>query len=383
MEQKNRTLNINEKVLSVIKAAFIENAEFPDMDGGDIKAIEMIAKKQSILSVVIYGIKKQKHDELLTESMKQFETRAIYDYVQRSNSLERIAEALARSEIPYIPLKGAFLRSFYPQPYMRSSSDIDILVHETDLKKAIDALVSHTDFQYCSREHHDVHFLSTRVHLELHFSLLTNLERIDQVLKRAWDYSFPDKEQMKYQFSSEFQLFYNVAHSAKHFIKQGGIGIRPLIDLWLLRTQTEYDEQQIRMLCSEAGLVGFYEACCNLLAVWFENAPYTEMTRTLEDLVMSGGVFGSEHNRIVSLKRNNKQVGYLRSRIFKSRRELNEDYPMSNKYPILLPVYQVARWTHLFRRNKRKKAIGEWKHSRCLNQTEIEQYDWLLKSMGL
>lgn len=372
------------KLLIVIRAAFGETTDSFQLSKEDVKSIERIAERQSVFYIIIVGLKKLGYKELLSEKAIQFIPKAAYDYVQREEALKEVSQTLNDVGISYILLKGAVLRKLYPQPYMRSCSDIDVLVHEESVDKAIDAIETCTSFKSYKRADHDIHFVNKRVHLELHFSLLANLNKLDKVLGKAWDYASWQSEGKGLAFTPEFQIFYITAHAAKHFIKEGGVGIRPLLDLWLLRSKTDYNEEQVSFLCDEAGILGFYTTCCDLLSVWFDGKDYSNVTKNFEDIVLSGGVFGSEHLRIVSRGRVNRSSRkYVWSRVVRSREDIKEFYPICKKYPILIPGYQIVRWSKMLRSANRKAARRELNQRREINQSEIDKYDQLLKSMGL
>lgn len=381
-EIDNRCIEAGRKLLAIVKAAFEKDVEAIAITSNDIRAIQEIAARQSIIYVSVVGLKNMGCSSLVTDSMRQYETKNVYDYIQRSESLKGIAKALNDASISFVPLKGVDICNLYPNPCMRTSSDIDILVQEKDLKKSIKVLESDTDFKFQQRTHHDAQFLSERVHLELHFSLLANIKMMDSVLKRAWDYVVPADEN-RHRFTPEFNIFYNVAHAAKHFIQEGGIGIRPLLDLWLLRNKTVYVEKEVNELFSEAGLLGFYNTCCSLIDVWFNSKPYSEIDSVFEELVFSGGVFGSEHTKVVSRKRKSRGAKYVLSRVFRSRDDIKEFYPICEKHPVLIPIYQVVRWTHMINSSKRREAAAELKQARNIEQAEIQKYDNLLKAMDL
>lgn len=373
--------DVKSKLLIVIRAALGLRTNTASFSREDVASIERVAARQSILYIAIVGLEKIGFANLLSDHAKQYIFKAKYDYVQRKEALLEVSKALDSAGISYVPLKGAVLRNLYPQPWMRSSSDVDILVREDTLEEAIRVIETNTSFRLYLRAHHDVQFVNKRVHLELHFSLLSNLEKLDRVLNNVWDYAYRDETCLS--FTTEFQVFYITAHSAKHFIREGGVGIRPLLDLWLLRTKTVYDEEMVKELCDQAGILGFYKTCCDLISVWFDGAAYNDITTSFEDIVMSGGVFGSEHLRVVSHGRINKGRKYYSSRIFRSSKDIKEIYPICEKHPILVPYYQVVRWTNLISASKRRAVRKELSDFRNMDSNEAEKYDQLLKSMGL
>lgn len=61
---------------------------------------------------------------------------AVYRYEKINYELGCLREVMNEARIPFIPLKGSVIRQYYPKPWMRTSCDIDVLVHESDLERA-------------------------------------------------------------------------------------------------------------------------------------------------------------------------------------------------------------------------------------------------------
>ena len=138
--------------------------------------------------------------------------------------------------IEFIPLKGAVIRQYYPEPYMRTSCDIDILVHEEDLERAKNALVSALNYKSSEKiSFHDISLFSLGgIHLELHYNLKEKRQNLDELLGKVWDYAVNTKEGKYFKLQSpEFYIFYHIAHMANHFLR-GGCGIRTFIDLYFI-----------------------------------------------------------------------------------------------------------------------------------------------------
>lgn len=375
--------DIKEKIVSVLNAAFGIQSINVNIKDGDMPFLIPVFTRQKILPILTFGLKNMGLSNLLTDELKKSEARAIFDYTQRKSALNDIADAFKYESVAYIPLKGSYICDLYPEPWMRTSSDIDVLVHEDDLNIAIKLLEEHTYFNFMKKAQHDVSFKNKHVHLELHFSLLSAVDKLNSVLSEPWKYTYEIEDSCRYNFTNEFNIFYIVAHAAKHFIRGGGMGIRPIIDIYFLRTKTTYDEITVKQLCDKAGILGFYNTCCSLISVWFDHGKHNEISECFEDLVLSGGVFGSQHVSILLNKRHNSGNDYFKHRIFMSSDDIKYHYPQCRKYPFLIPCYQVVRWTHLLKKDKTKQYLSEIKQANSIDQSEVEKYDCLLKSMGL
>ena len=373
----------SEKLISIILAAFGLPAKDVEFNYDDVVAITNMANRQRILPIVVVGIKNIGRLDLLTETMLKDEAKAVYNYTQRKVSLNEISEVFEKESIPYIPLKGSVLCDYYPYPWMRTSSDIDVLIHEEDIKNAIQALKLYTDFEYLRHDRHDVHFVNKSVHLELHFSFEYSIEKIDKALSDPWDSIVKPDDSYRCSFTPEYNLFYIVTHAAKHFIQNGGIGIRPILDIYFLKTYSVFDEKRFMAYCDEAGVSGFYKQCCKLIDVWFNKESHDDISKIFENIVISGGVFGSKYLKLVSNKRNDSGRRYIGRRIFKSSEEIKNYFPVCRKHPILVPYYQVVRWTRMLRTKRPGEYVSEFKQANLVEQSEVVMYDELMKAMGL
>lgn len=299
--------------------------------------------------------------------------------------LEWVRQTLETANIPFIPLKGAVVRQYYPEPWMRSSCDIDILIHKEMLQNTVDLLVEKGCSIYCDEKQHDVSLITPgRVHLELHFRLLESIGRIDSVLDRVWAYCQP-AEGMKYEFrqSGEFLLFHLLSHMAYH-LKYGGCGIRSFVDIWLLQRKMTYDEAELVNLCREAGLEKFYRTVQHLVDVWFDGKEHTAVTQRLEQFIISGGTFGNADNRIlIDQAKAGSRKKRLMKRIFMPYEGLKTQYPVLKKRKWLMPVFQVVRWLRIFTGGRLKRAIAECRISHSHSDTRIHETKVFMKQIGL
>ena len=93
----------------------------------------------------------ENHSGVIRSEIKQkFEKQiltAIYRYENINSELETLKTAFEEEKIPFIPLKGSVIRQYYPEPWLRTSCDIDILVKEADADKASKALAEHLQYK--------------------------------------------------------------------------------------------------------------------------------------------------------------------------------------------------------------------------------------------
>ena len=281
----------------------------------------------------------------LEEKLTRSQMSAVYRHAQQRHELARLSAAFEEAKIPFIPLKGSVIRQYYKKPEMRTSCDIDVFVGEENLDEASKILTEKLSYTFDIRTSHDAAFYSkSKTHVELHFDLIERDERVKKVLSRVWELSHKDGGEYRYLMSSELFFAYHIAHMAKHFAG-GGCGVRPFLDLWIIEHKMSYDKAAAKALISDMGLEKFTEAAIALSEVWFSGADYTDTTRDMENYILAAGIYGSAENRMAAMRtKRGGKIRYAIRRIFLPYSLLKKIYPRLEKYPILLPFYEVKRW---------------------------------------
>lgn len=312
---------------------------------------------------------------------------SVYGYEQSQTEIKKITSILTELKIPYILLKGPRVRKYYPEPWLRTSCDIDILIHEEDLDLAINGLVEKCSYTKQERNYHDVPLVSpNNILLELHFNIKENMDNLDKVLIKVWDYSSPVGKDncLEYEQSNEFFFFHLLAHTAYHF-QHGGCGIRSILDLYLIHHQMPYNDEKLKILCREAKIETFYEYVIQLSEVWFGESSHTPVTSAMEEYILHGGTYGTKDNSIAmdQTRQNGGHARYIRGRIFMPYKALKMKYPILKKHKYLTPVYQVVRWEKMLSSGKFKKYIAELHLSKHINQEQLDSAEKLLEALKL
>ena len=289
---------------------------------------------------------------------------AVYRYEKINYELGRLRKVLNEAKIPFIPLKGSVLRRYYPESWMRTSCDIDVLVHESDLERAVSALASAAGYKADSKGSHDVGMFSdSGVHLELHYSLIEDkiVGSAADILRSAWENASPVSDTSEYVFGDDLFFFYHTAHMAKHFVN-GGCGIRPFIDIWVLNYCVSFDREERDALLAKGGLLAFAEQAEALSEAWFGNGEHTDITRRMQDYLLKGGVYGTTANRVsVQQIRKGGKIRYAFPRIWLPYDVLKFHYPPLERKRWLLPVFEVRRWFKLIFCGGFKRSVSELK----------------------
>lgn len=346
-----------------------------------------ISSKHDVVHLLVFGLKQ---NELIAKENSDIEKcilKAVYRYERLRYEYENLCSALEEAQIPFLPLKGSVIRKYYPEAWMRTSCDIDVLVHREDLENAISYLVSNQNYVEKERATHDVSlFTQTGIHVEIHFDLVEEgrAKNAIDVLHSVWNnVTLHENSEYWYEMTDAYFYFYHVAHMAKHF-ENGGCGIRPFIDLWILDHMKDVDISARDELLSQGGLLKFIHVSRILSEVWFGNKEPDELSLQMQEFLIYGGVYGSTDNRVaLQQKKKGGRMGYVLSRMFIPYAKLKRYYPILEKHRWLMPLMQVRRWFMLLKPDVANMAKREMAINGNLAKTKSNEMNTFLDHIGL
>jgi len=313
---------------------------------------------------------------------------AIYRYEQINYAFEEILGIFEQEKILNIPLKGAVLRPYYPQTWMRTSCDIDILVKADEIKTVVRTLTQKYGYKYVIHTQHDYSLYSPAgVHIELHFILIFHEKSGDEFTKKVWARAVCT-EGYKYRLKMPNDLFYayHIAHMAQHILEGGGCGVKPFLDLKIIKTSMGVDLTSAQEELDALKLRTFAQKAERLAEFWFGERELSADLKEFEEFILCGGVYGTLENKIgVGATRKKGKFRYLLKRVFLPYRSLCLLYPSLKKCPILFPFYQVRRWFRLLKKDgvKISDAIKEVKSVSTVEERKVRKTAEMLKGLGL
>ena len=312
---------------------------------------------------------------------------SVYRCETQRRELSQLRDTLNAAGVPFLPLKGAVLRTLYPEPWMRTSCDIDILVPEERVDAAAQLLSAQLGYTVGDKSSHDIELISpVGVHLELHFTLSEKGRTISAApfLASVWEYAASLNGTLEHVLQDEMFCLYHVAHMAKHVLN-GGCGIRPFLDLWLLEHRVSFDAARRDALLAQAGLLTFAVQARRLSEVWFGGGAHDDVTRELERYLLTGGVYGSRENLMQMRQlQEGGRARYVLSRIWMPYDDLLRKYPALEGRPALVPLYQLRRWGQLLLSSSAaKRSLHELQLAASTTEESRTRTRDLLETLGL
>ena len=315
-------------------------------------------------------------DEKLANALGREQLKAIFRAERTDSELLAVTELFEKEKIEFLPLKGAVIRELYPEKWMRTSCDIDVLVKKEDLARAAEALEKSLEYKKLTEGDHDVGFMSpSGLHFELHFALIDSgrgLEIFDDV----WEHTYAKAEgEYRRYMTDEFFYLFHLVHMAKH-VENGGCGIKPLLDLVFINKADS--------LVKKEGFGKFSDAANKLANYWFCGGECDALCAELEKYILRAGVYGNVNNAVaVGQVKKGGRTSYLLSRIFLPYDKLKYRYPTLAKHRWLLPFYQVVRWFGLLSNGGVKRSANEIKVNSEMPDDSGRAVGKLLSELGL
>ncbi len=379
-------------MLKFISCALGSKCKIEQINEEELIKIYRLSKKHDLAHLVAKGLENAKMfpaGEIGDRYGKAMMT-AMFRYERSRAELDRIREVFEENKVRFMPLKGAVIRNMYPEPWLRSSCDIDIFVERDVCVSAAELLSEKLGYDIERTASHDIQIYSKDrfVHVELHFDLIESsvMPSASEVLKTVAERSVPVREgSYEMKMSPEIFYFYHIAHTAKH-VKHGGCGVRPFIDIFIMDKSGEFEIERCDALLKTGGLYPFAEKARLLAEKWFSGKePDDEGVFLLEEYILGAGVYGSSENRMavgIGKKRAGK-IKYLLRRIFMPYEDLCNKYPSLKGRRLLTPIYQIRRIFGFLVNGRFSRGVKELKKSSSITDEKLSSVDRMFKILGL
>lgn len=351
----------------------------------EIKEIYTLSKAHDLAHVA--GDALARAGLLRGEAVKAFQKwqyLALYRYQRVAYELSELRRVLCEEKIPFMPLKGTVLREHYPDPAMRTSVDIDILVRPEHLERVKNLLIEKLSYRFDVAEGHDIGFFApSELHVEIHFALCDENDKRTLALGSPWESaSLKDGSDYEYEMTNEFFYAYAMAHAAKHFYV-GGCGIRPFMDMVVMRNAMPCDKETLEKLYEKTGLTAFAEYAEKLCDYWFFGADSDETILFMEEYLLAGGAYGTLEGYVASIQGDKGGAYYFWRKLFLPYKSMKKQFPVLEKCPILLPFCHVARWFAIVFSSRRQKAAAQMKASQSLDGEKTKKIVNLQRKLKL
>ena len=300
----------------------------------DWKVLYVIAKKQALIGVLFYGIRRLPK-ELAPEQKLLMQWMVMAEQIRKQNirlfqDSVKVCQNFENEGFANCILKGQGNALLYPDPYMRTPGDIDIYL--SGGRRKIMKYVNRVCPNQVMRYHH-VDFPVMKTAIEVHFTpsymfCPIHNRRMQKWFKEVMDLqcsnvvTLPDGYGEITVPTMSFNVIYILSHLYRHVFTEG-IGLRQLIDYYFVLVKSEEGRvKNLTALQRELKFLGLWKFAGAVMYVLHEALGLSEAKmiapidvnegRFLLAEIMQGGNFGQYDTRLGSKENEGKLHRYLR-----------------------------------------------------------------------
>lgn len=360
----------------------------------DFDNLYSISASSHIANMVSYALESQNFP-VEKDTMARFvRTRKFFLMKDASQFVasQKLVRKFEEKGIDNLLVKGQYIKEKYPQPDYRTMSDVDIHIKKSDLPKIKDILldmnykivVEGEDCITCRQEP----FVLVEIHGDN--GEFRNTIFGDNLFNSA---KLVDGTSYTYRFDDTFHYIYIVEHFAKHYRDVGGMGIRMVMDMYVLYNNLikggKVQISDVDKYFKKSGLTEFHKMLVNKGKKYFE----TKVTDfdIVDIFILSNYIFGTKEIKIYNNRRkyikdymdNSNKEKYILNRAFPPLKRMKEEYPVLNKNKALLPFVWVHRNVKILTSKDRKKYVENiTNYKKYSNKEEIFYLDEIMKQSG-
>ena len=338
-------------LIDTVKAA-VTGATFSMKAEPDWLSFYALARKHGLLPLAYDGLQKtpilwQQLPQDVQNGLHAAYMQAIYRDTQAERLKQQLQTALQRACIPHIFLKGAVLKYDYPEPALRTMSDLDILVYAKDFD-AIAVVANELGGKAVKSDgNHRNYLFPGKVAVEFHPNLLHHATPVGTGINPGWQYAKDMQDSFSKELTEEGIYLNTICHLASHFV-DGGVGVRFVLDVWVSRhlRKTQPDRAFVEAELTRFGLLDFAKKIEQLADAWFGDAPMTPLLEELAEYILTSGSHGTTEQAMInalSLSPGGSRTSTLWKKAFYPKAELEDRYPWCKGNPLLLPAAWFAR----------------------------------------
>ena len=377
--------DVQKKLLNILSEALWTNTSLHTYSQQEWEDILTLAEDQGVLFLILQGCKSIR-SQISTEKWTKWRSKLVSTMLNNEALLAAQSKILARmqeAEIPCVILKGTSLAACYYNPAVRAMGDIDLLVPLRYTEHAANVLLELGFFAPKESYEHAYHidFYGKDTTVELHFAVSGYPDSAaGEAAKRFMDMCWPEIQHKAIGdygipcLGDSHQVLSLLLHMERH-MTTGCIGLRQLCD-WAVYIRTVSPEilgEQILPVLERCGLAKFagvltqtaivylgldaqWGTWCPADCRWGVNAMMDEILRT-----------GSIHNKnnsddVSSFFVENSGTRTATSVYIKKMNALvKRKYPVTQKLPLLLPVFWIyiplRYWIRSLIGKRRRKSL--------------------------
>ncbi len=388
-----------QRFLLQILSDYISLNETRQISGIDWHGLYTLSKNHEVTGIIYYQCKRYIPEECSYKYERSYAASLYYSTIIK-NAVTTIRNALKDNSINAFIVKGVEIANYYPQYYLRTMGDVDIIVEPGAKARAIRIL--------CELGYEGNNDLTTdtwcgslgEMHIEVHDTLVKKIEYANEYQIEFFNNYM--EYYNDYCLDWSFHFLFLIMHLRKHIMAEG-VGLRQFLDIAVvIRNNPDLNWAWIEDRAAELELQRFAHACYWLINRWFGikvpvcyegllDGTVEEVTKT----IMRNGVFGFSDSNNNDYRAKNallfnhkptglKRISFILRKLFPRYRDMINYHGCSflKGKPFLLPYFWGVRLVHIITDKNDNTRLLTLK-SAFVSKNDIEKRKSLFEELGL
>ncbi|MCR5652723.1 MAG: nucleotidyltransferase family protein, partial [Ruminococcus sp.] len=195
-------------------------------EGMTLGGLYRYQKEQDVTNMAYVALQKLGYDDVELMEFKDDYKLNLLREARFELAGQQVFDAFEKAEIPFLPLKGAILKNYYPNPALRTFTDIDIYSGK-DTETAEKVLMELGYEQEGCDDHNDISYVKKpSIHIELHRELFPDDYDFEGYFDEPFKHTeLKDGYRYNHLYKTDDFFVHVLCHLYKHFTF-GGCGLR-------------------------------------------------------------------------------------------------------------------------------------------------------------
>lgn len=340
-------MTANYDLLIRIVRSQLTSAPCPSLENADLHALAELARKHRLEPFLFAALQDMPMEDPLANRLCGAYHRSHFQDAQFDYVRDQISDALCKCGIDHVFMRGIAMKHAYPDPALRTMSDLDVLVHSRDLPRLRKALKQLDCQSEPGDGNHRNYLFPPGVKVEFHPMLLHCSSPVATGINPGWQL-VPEGQPGHCKEMSPEGFYLNIlCHFANHFFA-GGAGIRFMIDVWLCnhRMPPVKDRSFVEQELKRVGIWGFARNIEKLSECWFSGEPMEDGLEEMADYICTSGIHGRDDRAMLNaicFSPRKSRFSALLKKVFYPKGDLENRYDWVQGRPWLLWLAWLVR----------------------------------------
>mgnify|MGYP003295677215 CR=1 FL=1 len=270
-------------------------------------------------------------DSNMLKLWKEAYMHAVVRETEQNTAYQEVMKAFNEADIQTLEVQGTVTKQYYPKPYLRMMSDIDIIIAKDTIDKA-GKILQRLGYEIQKNEYKSqLDAKRGNIYFEFHTHYFDGSDKEEYELPEPFS-EVPLTPLTMYKL--------HLLHTIKH-LHNKGIGIRRIVDLYYIeeRLKPKANIEEVDNTLKKAGLYNKKEKLIAISNYWFNDGPFPKGAEKIIEEIKASGNHGTQEilfKHEINARSDQSKIGYFLSLVFAPKERICMAYPECEGWPLII-----------------------------------------------